>query len=84
MLYYRVTIILKHRQPSIGIRYYDNSFIEAVTNIVRSQAIKHFGENVEDVEAAMLSNHRTAGINYLESGRKRKESALSFIKGKKE
>jgi len=60
MPYYRVTIFLKHREPANGIRYYDNSIIEAVTNICRAQAIKHFGHDVIDVEAAMLSNHCTA------------------------
>ena len=73
MPFYRITIFLKHRQPSIGIRYYDNSIIDGVTNIVRAQAIRHFGHDVVDVEAAMLSSQCTVVKNYLEKERKKKE-----------
>jgi len=60
MPYFRITIFLKYRKPSTGIRYYDNTNIDAVTNIVRVKAIKYYGHDVLDIEVAMLSNKSSA------------------------
>jgi hypothetical protein len=58
MPFYRITIFLKHRRPSQGIKFFDNPNIDAVTTIARVKAREHFGDrNVIEVEAAMLSNH---------------------------
>ena len=45
MLYYRITIELKDKLISQGIRFYDNINIDAVKNIARVNARKHYGEN---------------------------------------
>jgi hypothetical protein len=72
MPYYRVTVILRDKPFVQGIKHYENSNIDAVTNIVRANAKKHYGEHqVVDVEAAMLSNHATAVKVYQEKERKK-------------
>ena len=74
MPYYRITIFLKHRRPSQGIKFYDNSNIDSVTTIARVKAQEYFGDrNVIEVEAAMLSNHCRAVKLYQEK---------RYIKGK--
>ncbi|MBA3283885.1 MAG: hypothetical protein H0U27_02335 [Nitrosopumilus sp.] len=75
MPYYRITIELRDKKPAQGIRHYDNQNIDAVTNIARVKATRHYGDNnVLDVEAAMLSNHCTAVKQYQAKQQKRKEN----------
>ena len=65
MPFYRITIELRDNKTTQGIRHFENSNIDAVTNIVRVKAKQHYGDNnVIDVEAAMLSNHSTAVKQY--------------------
>lgn len=67
MPYYRITIFLRNNNTVRGIRSYENTNIDAVTNIARVKARQHYGDcNVIDIEAAMLSNHCTAVIDYRE------------------
>ena len=67
--------MLKHKSLSQGIRFYNNSNIDAVTNIARAKAKNYYGEhNVLDVEAAMLSNHSTAVREYQEKLQKAREN----------
>ena len=48
-----------------------------MTNIARVKAKQHYGENyVNDVEAAMLSNHSTAVKQYRAKLEKRKENKM--------
>ena len=47
-----------------GIKITSN--IDAVTNIVRMRARESYGDNVVDVEAAQLSNHRIAVKRFQE------------------
>ena len=75
MPYYRITIELRDKKITQGIRYFDNSNIDAVTNIARVKARQHYGEhNVQDVEAAMLSNHSTAVKQFQARQQKNKEN----------
>ena len=74
MPYYRITILLKSSKISQGIKYVNDSNIDAVTNIARGKAREHYGErSVLDVEAAMLSNHCTAVKLYIEKKKKARD-----------
>lgn len=78
MPYYRITILLKDKTGTQGIKYYDNHSIDAVTHIIRLKAGQHYGvSNVIDVEAAMLSNHCTAVRYYQESQQQVKNTPLN-------
>ena len=61
--------------PTQGIRYYENSNIDATPNIARVKARQYYGEHqVIDVEAAMLSNHCTAVIQFREKQQRTREN----------
>ena len=61
MPFYRITIWLKNKKRVQGIKFFDNSSIEAVTTICKVKARQHYGEHhIIEVEAAMLSNHSRA------------------------
>ena len=75
MPFYRITIELRDNKTTQGVRHFENSNIDAVTNIVRVKAKQHYGENnLIDVEAAMLSNHSTAVKQYQAKQQRRKEN----------
>ena len=75
MPYYRITIELRESKISQGIKYFENSNIDAVTNIARVKAKQHYGENnIIDIEAAMLSNHSTSVKQYRAKLEKRREN----------
>ena len=81
MPYYRITILLKSSKVSQGIKYVNDSNIDAVTNIARVKAREHYGErSVLDVEAAMLSNHSTAVKRYIEKKKKARDRK-QFVDG---
>lgn len=89
MPYYRITIALNDNKTTQGIRYFDNTNIDAVTNIVRVKARQHYGEqNVQDVEAAMLSNHCKAVKEHRMKLEKKKdkygESSVTNVKRRKD
>ena len=76
MPYFRITIFLRTRKPSTGIRYYGNTNIDAVTNIVRAKAIKYYGHEVLDIEVAMLSNKSSAVKKLQQKQMKAREDKL--------
>ena len=81
MPYYRITILLKSSKISQGIKYVNDSNIDAVTNIARVKARGYYGErSVLDVEAAMLSNHSTAVKLHIEKKKKARDRK-NFIDG---
>jgi len=76
MPYYRITILLNHKRPAQGIRFYTNTNIDAVTNIVRAQAAKYYGNDILDIEVAMLSNKSSAVKRLQEKKLKAREDKL--------
>lgn len=46
MPYYRITIWLNNKRLSQGIKHFDNSNIDAVTNIARVKAREHNGDSI--------------------------------------
>ena len=76
MPYFRITIFLHHKRPAQGIKYCTNSNIDAVTNIVRAKAIKYYGNDVLDIEVAMLSNKSSAVKKLQQKQMKAREDKL--------
>jgi hypothetical protein len=63
--YYRITIWIEDKRLAQGIKHYDNSNIDWVTNHARMKAKEHYGDKILDIEAAMLSNHCSAVRSFL-------------------
>ena len=57
-------------RPAQGIKHYDNTNIDWVTNHARMKAKEHYGDKILDIEAAMLSNHCSAVRELQEQKRK--------------
>lgn len=71
MPFYRITILLQNGKVVHGIRQHENSYIDYVTNVFRIKAVATYGNEICDIEVAMLSKNSTAVKSYLEKESKR-------------
>jgi hypothetical protein len=73
MPYYRILIwLINDRLRKEGIRFIENSNIDAVQNIMRVKAREAFGSKVKDVEVQMLAKGSTAVQVYREKEEKKR------------
>ena len=72
MAFYRVTVWRRNGKVYQGIRELDNANVDYATNYFRYLAQTTFND-VEDVEAALLSNKSTAVLAYIEVAKRRRE-----------
>ncbi|MGE5521625.1 MAG: hypothetical protein ACM3VS_17010, partial [Candidatus Dadabacteria bacterium] len=85
MPYYRILIWLKNDlDRKEGIRFIENSNIDAVQNMMRLKVREAFGSKVKDVEVQMLAKGSTAVQVYKEKQKKKRENKKLWGEAKEE